>query len=418
MRVALVNTYDRDGGAARAVMRLHHALRGAGVESALFVDQRSGHDVAVHGEQGGTARLASRLRWEVDHFPAGLLGARRGEFSVNWIGSGLRARLASFAPDVIHLHWLNAGFVSLAEISRLRAPLLWTAHDMWPFTGGCHYDAGCGRFEGDGCARCPMQTRAPAVPLASRLLAARTRLAAARRIHYVAPSGWMATVAARSPVAQGCAVSLLPNAIDVDRYKPIDKRAARDLFGLPQDRLVLLFGGVLSSTDPRKGFALLDAALQRIAATPLAARLTVCVFGSAQRGAAQLHGIHTVHTGHLHDDESLIALYAAADVFVAPSLQDNLPNTVMEAAACGLPTVAFDIGGLGDLVRHRQTGWLAPPRDADGLAEGLLHALGDDVWRVAAGGAARAHAKASFAYPVVAAGHLRAYESALQGGQS
>ena len=142
----------------------------------------------------------------------------------------------------------------------------------------------------------------------------------------------------------------------------------------------LLIGGIdqfaLKFTSAHHHARRAEAALQRIAATPLAARLTVCVFGSAQRGAAQVHGIPTLHTGHLHDDESLIALYAAADVFAAPSLQDNLPNTVMEAAACGLPTVAFDIGGMRDLVRHRETGWLAPPRDAVHVAFGNV--LGTD----------------------------------------
>lgn len=413
MKVAIVNTYDIEGGAARAANRLHQALRAAGVESAMFVQQRNGADADVHGPRGNLPRLLGRMHWQLDHLPAQLAGARRGEFSVGWLGGRLQSRLAAFKPDVVHLHWINAGYVSLREIAALPAPVFWTAHDMWPFTGGCHYDRGCGGFESAGCSTCPLQERWPKLPLAARRLDAKRRVAERASIGFISPSRWMGAVAARSPVARGRPIAVIPNAIDLRRYKPLDRRAARDLFGLPQDRVVMLFGGVLSNQDPRKGFHLLDQALAMLAQSEWAGRVSLCVFGSATRQDSLIHGIPVRYVGHLHDEESLIALYSACDLFMAPSLQDNLPNTVMEAAACGLPTVAFDIGGMCDLIEHGVSGWLAEAGDARQLADGVVQAARDDGWRLDCGQAARAHAERHYAYPVVAAAHLALYQSRL-----
>ncbi len=423
MKIALVSSYELEGGAARASHRLFEALRRAGLDASLHVLYRSSTNPQVHGSSGthskGTARIAARLRWHVDQAPGALLGLQRGEFSLNWLRAGLAQRLRGVAADVVHLHWLHAGFASVAEIAALRGPVVWTAHDMWPFTGGCHYDAGCGRFEDAACNPCPLQTRGLAFALPRQRLAAKVRATAATDLRFVCPSGWMAGVASRSVVARGRRVQVIPNAIDTARFKPMDRRAARELFGLQQDSSVLLFGAVNAEADARKGYAQLDAALQRLLARGLSADvqagLLLCVFGGAGRGDGLLHGIPVRHVGHLHDDESLVALYSAADLFIAPSLQDNLPNTVLEANACGLSTVAFDIGGMTDLIEHRHSGWLATAGDAEALADGIAHALQHPQWRQAAGAAARASAVARFSYPVVAAAHAALYRDAMSG---
>ncbi len=415
MKIALVSSYELEGGAARAAQRLFEALRGAGHDATMQVLYRSSADPHVHGEAGTTARLAARLRWRADQAPGALLGLQRGEFSLNWLRSRLAQRLRDVAADVVHLHWINAGFASVAEIAALRGPVVWTAHDMWPFTGGCHYDAGCGRFESEGCRPCPLQTRGRAWALPRQRLTAKVRASSAAGLRFICPSRWMARVAQRSPVARGRAVQVIPNAIDTTRFKPIHRAAARQLFDLPPERSVLLFGAVNAEADARKGYAQLDAALRLLQQRGLQERLLLCVFGSATRGDGMLHGIPVRHVGHLHDDESLVALYSAADLFVAPSLQDNLPNTVLEANACGLPSMAFDIGGMADLIEHGVSGWLAAAGDAAALADGIAHALQHPSWRQSAGLAARAAAVAGFSYPVVAAAHAALYRDAISG---
>ena len=379
----------------------------------MFVQQRTSSEVGIRGPYGNLPRLWNRLHWQLDHIPAQLAGAKRGEFSVNFLGGQLLERLRRFSPDVVHLHWLNAAYVSVKELFELRVPVFWTAHDMWPFTGGCHYDRGCGNFELARCRPCPAQNRFPGLPLARQRLQAKARASRSTSMNFICPSRWMAQIAGRSPVARECAITVIPNAIDVDRFKPVDRRVARDLFGLPLDRIVMLFGGVLSNHDPRKGFHLLDEALAMLATTEWRSRVSLCVFGSASRADAEIHGIPVRYVGHLHDQESLVALYSACDLFMAPSLQDNLPNTVMEATACGVPTVAFDIGGMADLVSHGISGWLAAKGDVAQLAEGVLRAASDDGWRIAAGKAARAHAVRHFPYPVIATAHASLYQRAI-----
>lgn len=418
MNIALVSSYELEGGAARAAQRLFEALRGAGHDATMQVLYRSSADPHVRGAAGTTARLAARMRWRADQAPGALLGLQRGDFSLNWLSAGLAQRLRGLAADVVHLHWVNAGFVSLGEIASLPGPVVWTAHDMWPFTGGCHYDAGCGRFESEGCSPCPMQKRGLALALPRQRLTAKVRASGSTSLRFICPSRWMASVAQRSPVARGRAVQVIPNAIDTTRFKPIDPSAARQLFGLPPDRAVLLFGAVNAEADARKGYAQLDAALRLLQQRGLHEGLLLCVFGSVTRGDGTLHGIPVRHVGHLHDDESLVALYSAADLFVAPSLQDNLPNTVLEANACGLPSMAFDVGGMADLVEHGVSGWLAAARDAAALADGIAHALKHPSWRQSAGLAARAAAVAGFSYPVVAAAHAALYRDAISGGSA
>lgn len=383
----------------------------------MFVLQRSGAGEGVVGPVGNAGRLRARIRWQIDQFPAQVFGFKRGEFSVNWLGSGLQRSLSAFAPDIVHLHWINAGYVSLGEIESLDLPVVWTAHDMWPFTGGCHYDSGCGRYVGSHCVHCPLQTHGRAIEVASSRLKRKVSACEASDIAFVCPSRWLGDVARASPVGAGRQVDVIPNCIDLDRYRPIDRAAARDLFGLAHDEIIILFGALRSQSDPRKGFEQLDAALRSVAATWRGAKISLCVFGTAKRGISSLHGIPVRNMGHLHDDESLIALYSAADIFVAPSLQDNLPNTVLEAAACGLPTVAFNVGGMSDLIEHEATGWLAPAGDASSLADGISAFLASRAWRVRAGAAAREAAASRFSYKTVAASYLAVYERLLTHGK-
>lgn len=416
MKVAIVSTHDLEGGAGRAAHRLHQALRAAGQQSMMFVQHRADPDASIDGSRGRLDDAIARMRWRVDHAPAQALGIARGRFAVNWLGVDLRRRLRAFAPDVVHLHWVHTGFVSLGEIAEL-SPVVWTAHDMWAFTGGCHYDGECARYATDECNGCPMQSRARWIPFARSRLRAKAEAFADADLHIVAPSRWLADVAKASSATAGRSVTVIPNAIDLQRFRPIDRSAARVLYGLPDDATVLLFGALQAGTDARKGFAQLDAALRLLAEGPLRDRLVLCVFGGAQRGDAMTHGIRVRHVGHLVDEESLIALYSAADAFVAPSLQDNLPNTVVEASACGLPTIAFAIGGMPDLVLDGATGRLAVPGSADSLARAIESIATDREACRRAGLAARAHIAGLCASDIVADRHLSLYRDAIAARQ-
>jgi glycosyltransferase involved in cell wall biosynthesis len=276
--------------------------------------------------------------------------------------------------DLVHLHWVAGGFLNVGALPRLRLPMLWTLHDMWAFTGGCHYDAGCGRYR-DRCGSCPTLGSRLGLDL-SRWVWVRKRRAY-RRLPFavVAPSRWLAAEAKRSTLLSDARIEVVPNGLDVDRFRPIARALARDVLGLPADRHLILFGAVGATSDPRKGFKYLQQALAAMSATWREARLTAVVFGASQPSVAPQFGMPSVYMGTLADDLSLALLYSAVDVFVAPSTQENLSNTVMEALACGTPCVAFDLGGMPDMIEHERNGWLARSLDASDLATGIRWVL-------------------------------------------
>ncbi len=414
MKVAVVCSFDLDGGAARAAYRLHQALQVHGADSRMFVQVRTSADPTVEGRSGGVAKLIGRIRPLIDHAPAKWMGTRLGQFSVNWLPGDLLARLASFNPDVVHLHWINAGFVSLTQIQRIGRPLLWTAHDMWPFTGGCHYDEGCERYATAGCTPCPMHTRGSSLNMAGRRLTSKRATLDTTQLTLISPSRWLASVGRRSATAANREILVIPNGLDLSRFKPIDKATARSLFGLPTDKFILLFGAIKSDANPRKGFAQVEEMLRRAAGSLLADSLLLCVYGTDTKSVGTLHGVPARNLGHLHDDEALVALYSAADLFLAPSLQDNLPNTVVEASACGLPSIAFNIGGMPDLIDDGVTGILAKEINGQALLLALQQAMYQPGWLAQAAIAARRLAEQRFCSRLFAARHMEAYAHAIR----
>lgn len=376
LRVLLASANERDGGAAVAARRLRDGLRAAGTDARLFVQTPGAPDPSTLAPRGALQRTLARARSGLDALPLRAYPARQAPFSVNWLPRFLPRWPGGTEAvvDVVHLHWVHAGFMSLGDLAALRAPVVWTLHDMWALTGGCHYDESCGRHA-QGCGRCPILRSSADEDLSSRRWRAKRHAYAGLDLTLIAPSRWLAELARASPLFAGRRVEVVPNGVDLQRFKPLDRRFARHALGLPADGRIVLFGAVQAGTDPRKGHDLLQAAMQRLAARWRGDQLVLAVFGDGPPRRTSTFGLDTVHFGALADEISLALLYAAADVFVAPSRQDNLPNTVVEALACGTPCVAFHIGGMPDLIGHRSTGWLAPAFDTDELADGIAWTL-------------------------------------------
>jgi glycosyltransferase involved in cell wall biosynthesis len=230
----------------------------------------------------------------------------------------------------------------------------------------------------------------------------------------VTPSRWLGELVRSSPLLSRFPVLVLPNAIDTECFRPLPKAAARERLRLPKDRKLILFGAAHGGDEPRKGFRHLQLALQTLAGSETGARLQAVVFGGARPKDPPDLGVECLYTGTVKNDDSLAALYAAADVFVAPSIQENLSNTVMEALACGTSCVAFDIGGMPDMIEHRRNGYLARPFDAADLAEGVRWILEDDQRRQELSSRARQKVLEEFAMAVVARRHLELYRRVLE----
>lgn len=406
MNVAMVCYSDLQGGASRACFRTFQSFRASGGEARLFVDRRlSGHpDVEPPADRvrhrirklrPRLGSLAKRLHRPVDRGPqtTGLVPSRWSRFF----------NASDF--DLVHLHWLGQEMISIADIGKIEKPLVWTFHDMWAFCGIDHYcDDGRWR-EGYSPDSRPEAERGLDLNRVAWLL---KRHSWRRPIQIVAPSRWMGQAAMASPLTGDWPVAVIPYPIDTEFWCPTDRYEARAALGLPPDRPLLLFGAVGGLADPRKGFDLL-----REAITTLGDRhrdLELVVFGQHQPDPPPQLARPMRFVGNVADDITLRQLYAAADVMAIPSRMDNLPNTGLEAHACGRPVVAFDVGGLADIVSHRETGYLAEPDSPRDFAEGLSWLLDDRDRAATVSRNARARALDTWSFDTIADRHRALYE--------
>lgn len=370
MKVCLVSRSDGRGGGFAAAYRLYQGLLQSGVDTNMLVEDKQRDDSTVLSPKSKIAKGWAKFVPHLDALPLSLYPQReRSSYSMQWMPDRVAAKIARIAPDAINLHWVNAGYIQVETVAKFKKPIVWTLHDMWAFTGGCHYSGECDRYT-KSCGSCP-QLHSSSNWDVSRLLWQRKAKAWQNlNLTIVTPSTWLAERARASSLFQGLRIEVIPNAIDTEVYKPVDRTIVRQLLNLPQDKHIILFGANNATADRRKGFHLLLAALQQLSETKQQ-QIEIVIFGASQPSNPPDFGFKTYYLGKLHDDISLSLVYAAADVFVAPSIEDNLPNTVMEALACGTPCVAFKIGGMSDLIEHQICGYLAQPFVVEDFAQGI-----------------------------------------------
>lgn len=390
MTPLLVNSFDIKGGAAIATHRLHQALRTIGVDSRMRVQYKHSGEHHVIGPETKVQKAMAVARPQIEGLLTKACGGKpTAIYSPAMLPNRSIAHEADqLGVDLVHLFWINAAFMRVEAIADFRQPLVWTLHDMWPFTGGCHYDDECGKFR-DSCGGCPVLRSDKENDLSRRVWKRKQQSWDKLPMTIVATSRWLADMARQSSVFRGKRIEILPNPIDTMRYKPIDKKVARDAWNLPQDKKLMLFSAFRATADKRKGNQFLIPALEQLAQAGWGKDTELLVIGAhAPEDDIDL-GMKIHYMGYLNDEVSQVLLYSAADVTVAPSMQENLSNTVMESLACGTPVVAFDIGGMPDLIDHQQNGYLAKPFESEDLAQGIAWVLGDSERHAAL----RAHAR-------------------------
>ena len=375
MKILQLSTYDTAGGAARAAYRLHKGFQGINVHSQMLVQAKFSDDKTVVAPQTNLEKGLAKLGHALDAIPPRFYRQRQPTaFSTQWVPDLILSTVARLNPDLINLHWISESYLQIETISRLSKPIIWTLHDMWPFTGGCHYDQNCGRYV-DSCGTCPQLGSNKNFDLSRWTWQRKYRAWKDADLTIVTPSAWLAKCANFSSLFRNLRVEVIPNGLDTQRYKPINRQIVRSLLNLPQDKQLVLFGAINATSDRRKGFHFLQPALQSLCKSGWYDKVELIVIGSSQPDNQTDLGFKTHYLGQLSDDISLAQIYAAADVFVAPSIQDNLPNTVMEAIACGTPCVAFKIGGMPDMIEHQKNGYLAQPFEVEDLAQGFAWVL-------------------------------------------
>jgi len=375
MKVLLINSSDIQGGAARAAYRLHKGLKYIGVNSQMLVQKKSSDDKTVFAPKTKLSKGIARAKRSVDLLPLKFYPQRiNTTYSLSWLADTIVPKVNEINPDIINLHWINAGFMQIETIAKLKRPLVWTLHDMWPFTGGCHYSGDCEGYL-KSCGGCPQLGSSKNWDLSSWIWQRKAKAWRDLNLTIVTPSTWLANCARSSSLFKDLQIEAIPNGVDTQMYRPINKRVARELLNLPQDKQLILFGALRATSDKRKGFHLLKPALEGLSKSGWKDSLELAVFGASQPENPPDFGLRTHYLGTCNDDISLALVYSAADVFVLPSTEENLANTVMEAIACGTPCVAFNIGGTSDMIEHEINGYLAQPFKVEDLAQGIAWLL-------------------------------------------
>jgi glycosyltransferase involved in cell wall biosynthesis len=406
MDILHLNRSDDMGGASQAAYRLHRGLVDQGVGSRMLVQRRLRDDPTVEGPSGAAGSLNDRIRKKISQVPLLRYPNRKSRtFSPAWLPE-LRGRAVNRRdPDVVHLHWVGAGSIRPSTISEFRAPLVWTLHDMWPFTGGCHYAEDCTRFTGH-CGDCPLLASGREQDLSHDLF--RRKQDAWEEVSFtiVAPSKWLAEQARQSTLFAEADIQVVPNGLDTNAFRPRESSRIRDRFGLPLDARLVGFGAALDSH--RKGGDLLIEALGDVS---LPDDVHLVTFGNVTNGFERL-GVPVTRLGFIQQSD-LERLYSELSVMVVPSRQEAFGQTASEAMASGTPVVAFGATGLRDIVRHRETGYLAEPYDAADLAHGIEWVLSDHNRSRELGREGRRIAERQFDIENVAAEYIEIYRSVL-----
>ena len=388
MRVLIVNTSERTGGAAVAAHRLMDALNNHGVKSTMLVGDRSGGG-KMQASSLTVVSLKGRWRqqwhflWErlVIFFHLHLRKKHLFELDIANAGTDITHLRVFRKADVIHLHWINQGMLSLESIRKiLRSgkPVVWTMHDMWPATSICHLTLGCERFK-TACHHCKYLPGGGSThDLSAQVWQHKQGILNGQSATFVACSRWLEGEARQSALLAEQKITSIPNPIDTYIYKVEDKAEARQRLGLPENKQIILFVSQ-RVTNRNKGMDYLVEACQLLAEKypDMKERTGIAILGGHAEEVSALLPFEAYPLGYVSDERLIVDVYNAADVFVLPSLSENLPNTIMEAMACGVPCVGFKVGGIPEEIDHQKNGYVAAYRDAQDLAQGLRWILAE-----------------------------------------
>ncbi|GAF04446.1 glycosyltransferase [Saccharicrinis fermentans] len=382
MKVLIINKSTSNGGAAVAAYRLFNALKESGTDVKMLVEESSEGfnqvESIAHSKKEKKKAFRRFVKERLCFLPYEKNKKVRFKFSPASSGIDISKHPLVQEADIIHLHWVNQGFLSLKSLEKLfklNKKIVWTLHDMWPFTGGCHYAGDCENFM-NGCGKCQFLRNSGKKDLSHRILQRKKKLWNTTQMNAVGCSQWMEKAAKDSTLLQNHPVINIPNPIDPSVFCSLDKQQCRQEFDLPQKKKLLLFGAA-NINDPRKGFKQLIQALEfmDVRHPHLVKELELVTFGDCKSQAINKLPYKWHKIDFISDQNKIANLYNCADAFALPSMEDNLPNTAMESLACGVPVVAFNTGGVPEMIKHKETGYLATANNCDDFGMGIYHLL-------------------------------------------
>ena len=385
MRVLIINTAEKIGGPSIAANRLMVALRNNGIQAKMLVRDKQTNNITVIELKKSLWKICQFI-WE--RFIIWIANFFKGDnlFEIDIANTG--TNISSYPEfkqaEIIHLHWINQGMLSLKDIHRIinsGKPIVWTMHDMWPFTGICHYSGECQKYMSQ-CEHCPILYKGHKKDLSYQIFHKKEKILKESNINFVACSQWLEKMAKKSYLLKDLSVTNIPNAINTNLFKPREKTKSKEKLGLPLDKKLLLFGSV-KTTDKRKGIDYLVETCQILSSIQpeFCKKLGVVILGKQSELYQSLFPFPIYSMGYINDEKELVDIYNAVDLYVTPSLQDNLPNTIMEAMACGVPCVGFNVGGIPEMIDHLHNGYVADYKSAEDFANGIYWALSESEYQ-------------------------------------
>ena len=414
MKVLHISSSDISGGAARGAYWLHQALLQGGVDSRMFVADKRTHDEPVIACQDWSEVFRRREALDAQ-VRASFPNRKDVYFSpASFTPDSIAEQINRLEPDIINLHWVAGGLLMPEVIPHLRGRLVWTLRDMWPFTGGCHYSEGCQGYV-ESCGACPLLKSEQPLDVTRSLWQRKHDSWKSTALHLVAVSRWMASCAEASSLFRGRPIEVIHNGISMEIFTPRGKEEARKLLEIPPHKKIILFGALSAATDTRKGFHYLQAALKHLGQEKALKDTELLIFGASRSDLKCEDYLPTRYLGSIQDDLMLSRIYSAADVTVAPSLEDACPKVPIESMACGTPVACFDATGMIDIVDHRGNGYRARAYVPEDLALGIEWILQDPARWQSLSKKARQKVETGFSRTIQAKKYTQLYQKILSG---
>ena len=359
-----------------AAFRLHNAFLNAGIDSYMLSLSSDIHGNSRIKYLHDVYQLIAWVDGKILKYLTRKALTKFGLFSFPVLGVPISKRRIIKQADVIYLHWINGGFLNLSiigELAKLNKPIIFFMHDMWTITGGCHHSFDCKKYT-YGCHNCQVFNEKKKNDLSRKEFNKKLRLYSKyENLFFVAPSQWLYECAKNSLLTKNKPVFYIPNLLDTTVFKPFDKKIARHILNLSPDEIIIAFGAV-TVDSPYKGWSYLQKALQILKNQNF--NISVIIFGSGyNKEIDDSIPFKTKFLGYLRDDYSTVLVYNAADLFIAPSLAETFGYVILESLCCGTPVVSFNVGGIPDLIKHKDNGYLATYRDEEDLASGIKYCL-------------------------------------------
>ena len=408
MKILHIVAGDLSGGAARGAYWLHLGLKELGVNSKIFTNSTVtlSDDSVISSLQTKKDKLYNMLRIQLDNLLAVMYPKRkRVIFSSGLFGVDFSKTKEYQEADIIHLHWINEGFVNMKHLSKIKKPIVWTMRDMWPMTGGCHYAMECEKYK-VGCGNCEQLDSDSSYDF-SKYILNRKKKYLPKSMKIVGISNWLRDEAKQSELFKNFDVRTITNNIDSKEFSPVDKEMAKEILGIKTDKKIILVGST-SLKDSYKGFGKYLEAIELLNKE----KYFLCFFGNLDKSIVNRLGFEYKSFGYLNDNISLRLAYSSANVFVAPSLMDAFGKTLAESMGCGTPVVCFDATGPKDIVTHKVDGYKAKPFETDDLAYGIEWVLNNENYNELCQNA-REKVLRGFDSVVVAKRYIELYNSIL-----